>query len=132
VTQSLAFRRPVLVGESVTAEVEVVRMSGSRATFATRVWRLKGEDGGGAGAAGAAAAAAETGPGATGAGAGSAGAAAAGAAGAGATATAGTGARLEGAGMGAGAGGGGGELALDGTAVALLPRRAGGCGHLGR
>ena len=45
-TQSLSFRRPVMVGERVTAEVELVKLGGSRATFATRVMvvrrRVKG------------------------------------------------------------------------------------------
>lgn len=41
-TQSLAFRAPVLVGESVVAEVRLTKIGGSRAHFATRVRR--GED----------------------------------------------------------------------------------------
>lgn len=45
-TQSLAFRRPVMVGEQIVAEVELVRLGGSRATFATRVLRRKGRDAG--------------------------------------------------------------------------------------
>lgn len=41
-TQSLAFRAPVLVGESVVAEVRLTKIGGTRAFFATRVRR--GED----------------------------------------------------------------------------------------
>lgn len=52
-TQSLAFRRPVAVGEEVTAEVELVRLGGTRAMFATRVLRRVGggahAEGGGGG-----------------------------------------------------------------------------------
>ena len=40
-TQSLSFRRPVMVGERVTAEVELMKLGGSRATFATRVMRRR-------------------------------------------------------------------------------------------
>mmetsp|Transcript_9862 Transcript_9862/g.34372 ORF Transcript_9862/g.34372 Transcript_9862/m.34372 type:complete len:150 (+) Transcript_9862:16-465(+) len=36
-TQTLAFRRPVLVGEAVVAAVEVTRLSGRRAVFRTTV-----------------------------------------------------------------------------------------------
>lgn len=42
-TQSLAFRKPVRVGERVRAEVEVTRVGGGRVMFATRV--VRDEDG---------------------------------------------------------------------------------------
>ena len=42
-TQSLAFRKPVRVGERVRAEVEVTRVGGGRVAFATRV--VREEDG---------------------------------------------------------------------------------------
>jgi 3-hydroxybutyryl-CoA dehydratase len=42
-TQSLAFRNPVLVGQAVTAEVTLTRLTGTRAQFDTRVVFRKGE-----------------------------------------------------------------------------------------
>ena len=51
-TQTLSFRRPVMVGERVTAEVELIKLGGTRATFATRVVVVRRVNGDGDGEGG--------------------------------------------------------------------------------